>query len=92
MSKAPKILHLHSTFDAGGKELRNVRLINEWGKQVDHAIVSGDLEKRGAAGLIAHAERVDRGWRGTTEADDAAGRVRATGTAVQRASMLCTAE
>ena len=23
--------------------------------------------------LIAHAERVDRGWRGTTEADDAAG-------------------
>ena len=56
MSKTPKILHLHSTFDAGGKELRNVRLINEWGKQVDHAIVSGDLEKRGAARLIGNIE------------------------------------
>ena len=52
MSKTPKILHLHSTFDAGGKELRDVRLINAWGREADHAIVSGDLEKRGAARLI----------------------------------------
>ena len=58
MSRTPKILHLHSTFDTGGKELRNVRLINEWGKEVDHAIVSGDLEKRGAARLIGKKARV----------------------------------
>ncbi len=58
MSKTPKILHLHSTFDAGGKELRNVRLINEWGKDVDHAIVSGDLERRGAAQMLGKKARV----------------------------------
>lgn len=58
MSPAPRILHLHSTFDAGGKELRNVRLINAWGKDFDHAIVSGDLDKRGAAQLIGKGARV----------------------------------
>jgi len=52
MTRPPKILHLHSTFDAGGKELRNVRLINAWGREADHAIVSGDLDKRSAARLI----------------------------------------
>ena len=58
MSGKPKILHLHSTFDAGGKELRTVRLINEWGRQVDHAIVSGDLEKRGAAHMIGSKPKI----------------------------------
>ncbi len=57
-AKTPKILHLHSTFDAGGKELRNVRLINAWGKEVDHAIVSGDLDRRGAAHMIGKAPRI----------------------------------
>ena len=56
--KTPKILHLHSTFDAGGKELRCVRLVNHWGREVDHAIVSGDLDKRGAAHLIGSKPRV----------------------------------
>ncbi|VVT12025.1 glycosyltransferase family 4 protein [Erythrobacter sp. EC-HK427] len=54
----PRILHLHSTFDAGGKEVRNVRLINAWGKAAEHAIVSGDLEKRGAAQLIGRSNSV----------------------------------
>ncbi|KLI63469.1 glycosyltransferase [Aurantiacibacter marinus] len=58
-STTPKILHLHSTFDAGGKELRNVRLINAWGKEVDHAIVSGDLDRRGAAHMIGKAPRIN---------------------------------
>ena len=58
MSRTPKILHLHSTFDAGGKELRNVQLINAWGRDVDHAIVSGDLEKRGAARMIGSKPRI----------------------------------
>jgi len=57
--KTPKILHLHSTFDAGGKELRNVRLINAWGKEVDHAIVSGDLDRRSAAHMIGKAPRIN---------------------------------
>lgn len=48
----PRILHLHSTFDAGGKEVRTVRLMNALGKAFHHAIVSGDLDKRGAARLI----------------------------------------
>lgn len=58
MSKTPRILHLHSTFDAGGKELRNVRLINAWAREADHAIVSSDLEKRSAASLIAKGPQV----------------------------------
>lgn len=57
-SKTPKILHLHSTFDPGGKELRNVQLINAWGKEVDHAIVSSDLDRRGAAHLIGKKPRI----------------------------------
>ena len=52
MSKTPRILHLHSTFDAGGKEVRCVRLINAFGSEFRHAIVSGDLERRSAAALL----------------------------------------
>ena len=48
----PRILHLHSTFDAGGKEVRCVRLINAFGREFEHAIVSGDLERRSAAALL----------------------------------------
>lgn len=58
MSAAPRILHLHSTFDAGGKELRCVRLINAFGRAFDHAIVSDDLERRSAAALLDPAARV----------------------------------
>ena len=57
-NRKPKILHLHSTFDAGGKELRCVRLINAWGKEADHAIVSGDLDKRNAAHMIGKAPKI----------------------------------
>jgi L-malate glycosyltransferase len=52
VSEAPRLLHLHSTFDAGGKEVRCVRLINAFGGQFRHAIVSGDLERRSAAALL----------------------------------------
>ena len=41
-SPAPKVLHCHSTFAAGGKELRAVQLMNAFGKALDHSIVSGD--------------------------------------------------
>lgn len=54
----PRILHLHSSFDPGGKEVRCVRLINAFGTEFDHAIVSGDPARRGAARLIAPSVKV----------------------------------
>ncbi|WP_338446273.1 glycosyltransferase [Pelagerythrobacter marensis] len=49
----PRILHLHSTFSAGGKELRTVRLINAFGAKAAHAIVSAEPERMEAARYIA---------------------------------------
>ncbi|NTZ42481.1 glycosyltransferase family 4 protein [Altererythrobacter sp. SALINAS58] len=49
----PRILHLHSTFAAGGKELRSVQLINAFGASAAHTIVSGVPERREAAGQIS---------------------------------------
>lgn len=60
MTSVPRILHLHSTFDAGGKELRCVRLINAFGREAEHAIVSGDPEHRSAAALLD--KRVKVSW------------------------------
>jgi glycosyltransferase involved in cell wall biosynthesis len=51
-SVIPRILHIHSSFDPGGKELRCARLINAFGNAAHHALVSGDPERRGAAALI----------------------------------------
>ena len=49
----PRILHCHSTFAAGGKEVRCVRLMNGWGARLHHTIVSGEPQAMGAAALIA---------------------------------------
>lgn len=54
----PRILHIHSTFDAGGKEIRSTRLINAFAQTADHAIVSGDLERRSAANFISPRAKV----------------------------------
>lgn len=48
----PRLLHLHSTFNLGGKEARCVQLINAFGDAYDHDIVSGIPEQTGAMGLI----------------------------------------
>lgn len=53
------LLHLHSTFDAGGKERRSTSLINRFGKAVTHSIVSAQPGALGArtqidAGLPVH--------------------------------------
>jgi glycosyltransferase involved in cell wall biosynthesis len=48
----PRILHLHSTFAAGGKEVRSARLMNAWGPRVHHAIVSAEPGAMGAAALV----------------------------------------
>ena len=48
-----KLLHLHSSFNPGGKEVRAVQLINAFGPGVEHFIVSAIPGAMGAAGLIA---------------------------------------
>jgi glycosyltransferase involved in cell wall biosynthesis len=47
-----RFLHLHSSFDAGGKELRSARLINAFGKGIAHAIVSAQPDAYGALAAI----------------------------------------
>lgn len=51
----PHILHLHSTFSAGGKELRCAQLINAFGAGVRHTIVSGEPNRMEAAKHISDA-------------------------------------
>ena len=47
-----RILHLHSSFGPGGKELRAAKLINAFGKSIEHTIVSAEPEALGAAAAI----------------------------------------
>ena len=49
-----RLLHIHSSFDPGGKELRAVQLINRFGKGVMHTIVSA---VPGATGAMRHVAR-----------------------------------
>lgn len=49
----PKVLHLHSTFAAGGKEVRAVGLMNAFGDELEHTIVSGQPNHLAARELIA---------------------------------------
>lgn len=48
-----RLLHLHSSFDPGGKEVRAVQLINAFGPKVHHTIVSAMPGALGAARGIA---------------------------------------
>lgn len=52
-----RILHLHSGFDAGGKELRAVRLMNAFGPGIEHTVVSAQ------AGALSAAHAVESGIR-----------------------------
>ena len=92
MSKAatPKILHLHSTFDTGGKELRCVRLINEWGRDAEHAIVSGDPDRRGAAHLLGKKARVRWPKFPSLTGKPTPGRLKALGEAMAGYDLICT--
>ncbi|MBZ6377332.1 glycosyl transferase family 1 [Pacificimonas flava] len=49
----PTVLHLHSTFDLGGKEARAVRLMNAFGDRFRHRIVSA------MPGAVAAMDAVD---------------------------------
>lgn len=52
------VLHLHSTFDAGGKERRSVALMNRFGGALDHSVVSAQPEALGARTLLARGVSV----------------------------------
>ncbi len=86
----PRILHLHSSFDPGGKEVRNVRLINAWGKDAEHAIVSGDLEKRGAARLLSGKARVKWPRFPSLEGKPTPGRLKRLAAAMAGYDLICT--
>lgn len=55
----PRILHCHSSFSAGGKELRCVQLINAFGPGLHHTIVSGSPEAMSASERISRYIAVD---------------------------------
>jgi len=55
----PKVLHCHSTFSAGGKERRAVKLMNAFGRKLEHTIVSAMPDQMGARELL------DRGVKAT---------------------------
>jgi glycosyltransferase involved in cell wall biosynthesis len=56
---APRLLHCHSTFAPGGKEVRAARLMNAWGPRLHHTIVSAEPEAMGAAALVGPHVPVD---------------------------------
>lgn len=54
-----RLLHLHSSFDTGGKELRAAKLMNAFGPGVRHTVVSGVPDALGAAAAVDPAIPVD---------------------------------
>ncbi len=59
MSAPLSILHLHSSFDLGGKEARAARLMQAWGERARHVIVSADPAALGARARIASGVRYE---------------------------------
>lgn len=53
-----RILHAHSTFAAGGKEARAVRLMNAFGDAAEHAVISSSPGETAAKALIAAGVKV----------------------------------
>lgn len=47
-----RFLHLHSSFNPGGKELRAARLMTAFGKAVEHVVVSAEPKALGAAAAV----------------------------------------
>ncbi|MDF0542450.1 glycosyltransferase family 4 protein [Sphingobium sp. H39-3-25] len=57
--RPPRILHLHSSFNLGGKEARAVRLMNLWGDRLRHSILNGVPAQSSARAAIDPAIDVD---------------------------------
>jgi L-malate glycosyltransferase len=47
-----RMLHLHSTFDLGGKEARTAKLMNHFGDQAEHVVLVGDINALSARDAI----------------------------------------
>ena len=56
---ALRILHFHSTFAPGGKELRAARLMNAFGPRATHTIVSGMPGELGAQAAVDVQIKID---------------------------------
>lgn len=54
-----RFLHLHSSFHAGGKELRAAKLINAFGPGIAHVVVSAEPGALGAASAISDGLAVE---------------------------------
>ncbi|MDI1297002.1 MAG: glycosyltransferase family 1 protein, partial [bacterium] len=50
--RSPHILHIHGSFNRGGKEARAVQLMNIWGDRARHSIVSAAPDAMGARAAI----------------------------------------
>ena len=55
---AVRILHLHSNFDLGDQQMRTARLMNHFGGQAEHMIVSAVSDAFGAADAIDRRVKV----------------------------------
>lgn len=55
---AVRILHLHSSFDLGDQESRTARLMNHFGNQAEHTLLSADSYALGAADSIDRRVKV----------------------------------
>jgi glycosyltransferase involved in cell wall biosynthesis len=55
---AVRILHLHSSFNHGGQESRTVRLMNHFGGQAEHTVLSAADDAFGAADAIDRRVKV----------------------------------
>ena len=53
-----RVLQCHSTFAAGGKELRSVRLMNAFGKALEHDVISAGPGESGAKAHLTSAVKV----------------------------------
>ena len=54
-----RILHAHSTFGRGGKEMRAVRLMNAFGGAAEHVVISATPGELGAREALAPEVKVD---------------------------------
>ncbi len=59
MNGALRLLHLHSSFARGGKELRAAKLMNAFGGGIAHTVVSAVPGELGAASAVDSALTVD---------------------------------
>ena len=55
---AVRILHLHSSFDLGDQESRTARLMNHFGNQAEHTLLSAVRDAFGAADMIDRRVKV----------------------------------